>query len=67
VILMSLLTLSMNFSRHDDSVSWSNQLARCQHTTKSFTVPVQFDGTRADLWKGILVITPQTCRSLGYH
>ncbi len=64
LILMSLLTLSQNFSRHDDRVSWSYQLSRCQHATKPFTVPVQFDGTRADLWRGLLVITPQTCRTL---
>lgn len=67
LIVMSLLALSQNFSRHDDRVSWSYQLARCQHTTKTFSVPVQFDGNRADLWKGLLVITPQTCRSMGYH
>jgi hypothetical protein len=65
LILMSLLTLSQNFSRHDDRVSWSYQLSRCNHATKSFTVPVQYDGNRADLWKGLLVITPQTCRDLG--
>jgi hypothetical protein len=67
VILMSLFALSQNFSRHDDRVSWSQQLAQCQHTTKAFSVPVQYDGARADLWKGALMITPQTCRSLGYH
>lgn len=65
LIAISLLTLSQNFSRHDDRVSWSYQLSRCDHTNKSFTVPVQYDGTRADLWRGLLVITPQTCRSLG--
>ena len=67
LIVMSLLTLSQTFSRHDDRVSWSSQLARCESATRSFTVPVQFDGTRADLWRGLLVITPQTCQRLGYH
>jgi hypothetical protein len=66
-IVMSLLMLSQTFSRHDDLVNWSRQLARCQTTTKTFTVPVQFDGSRADLWRGLLIITPQTCRNLGYH
>jgi hypothetical protein len=66
-IVLSLLTLSQAFSRHDDSVSWSRQLAYCEKTTKSFSVPVQFDGNRADLWRGLLVITPQTCRNLGYR
>ena len=66
LIVMSLLILSQNFSRHDDRVSWSYQLSRCHHTTKPFTVPVQFDGSRADLWRGLLVITPETCRDLGY-
>ena len=67
LIVMSLLVLSQNFSRHDDLVSWSHQLQRCETTTRPFAVPVQFDGTSADLWQGLLVITPQTCRSLGYH
>jgi hypothetical protein len=67
VIVMSLLTLSQNFSRHDDSVSWSQQLARCQNATTTFTVPVQFNGSRSDLWRGLLLITPQTCRDLGYR
>jgi hypothetical protein len=66
LIAMSLLILSQNFARHDDRVSWSYQLSRCQYATKPFTVPVQYDGTRADLWKGLLVITPATCRNLGY-
>ena len=67
VILMSLLTLNQNFSRHDDLVSWSSQLHRCQNTTRSFSVPVQFDGHRADLWRGLLIITPHTCQRLGYR
>jgi hypothetical protein len=67
VILMSLLTLSQNFSRHDDLVNWSSQLQRCEKATRSFSVPVQFDGRRADLWKGLLIITPQTCHRLGYR
>lgn len=67
LIVMSLLALSLNFSRHDDRVSWSQQLPRCQNATTSFTVPVQFDGSRQNLWRGLLLITPQTCRNLGYR
>ena len=66
LIVMSLLTLSQNFARHDDRVSWSGQLARCAHATKPFKAPVQFDGTRQDLWYN-LVITVQTCHDLGYR
>ena len=67
LIAISLLTLSQNFSRHDDRVSWSQQLAHCQKARSSFSVPVQFDGSRSDLWRGLLLITPQTCHRLGYH
>lgn len=66
-IVISLFTLSLNFSRHDDLVSWSSHLAQCQHTTRAFTVPVQTDGKVADMWRGLLVITPATCRRLGYR
>jgi hypothetical protein len=68
VSLISLVALPWAFTRHDDQVSWSHQLAaRCERATKPFTVPVQRDGSRADLWRRLLVITPQTCQSLGYR
>jgi hypothetical protein len=66
LIVMSLLTLSQDFSRHEDSVSWSDQLARCRTATEPFPVPVQNNGVRADMWQRVLFITPQTCRRLGY-
>lgn len=66
LIVMSLLTLSQDFSRHDDSVSWSDQLARCRTASEPFPVPVHNNGVRADMWQRVLFITPQTCRRLGY-
>jgi lysylphosphatidylglycerol synthetase-like protein (DUF2156 family) len=65
VVVMSLFALSENFSRHEDAVSWSHQLEQCRTATNTFSVPVQFDGVRADMWKGLLQITPATCRRLG--
>ncbi len=67
VILMSLLILPQDFSRHEDRVSWSDQLERCQTAKGTFSVPVQFDGVTADMWQGYLMITRQTCRRLGYR
>ena len=58
--------LSQDFSRHDDSVSWSDQLARCRTASEPFPVPVHNNGVRADMWQRVLFITPQTCRRLGY-
>jgi hypothetical protein len=66
LIVMSLLTLSQDFSRHEDLVSWSDQLARCRTTSEPFPVPVQNNGVRSDMWLRVLFITPQTCRRLGY-
>jgi hypothetical protein len=67
MIVMSLLTLSQDFSRHEESVmSWSDQLARCRTAGEPFPVPVQNNGVRADMWLRVLFITPQTCRRLGY-
>jgi len=66
LIVMSLLTLSQDFARHDDRFIWSQQLARCKTANKPFSVPVQFDGIAANMWQGYLMITPQTCRHLGY-
>lgn len=66
LIALSLLLLAQGFSRHDDLVNWTEQLARCRNTTRTFTVPVQQTGSRLTLWKGALLITPDTCRRLGY-
>jgi hypothetical protein len=66
LIVMSLLTLSQDFSRHEDSVSWSDQLARCRTATEPFPVPVHFNGVASEMWLRVLFITPQTCRRLGY-
>lgn len=67
LIAMSLLSLTQNFSRHDEFVSWSAQLARCQTEAAPFDVPVQFDGLIADMWHQNLYIQPQTCQRLGYR
>jgi hypothetical protein len=66
LIVMSLFTLSQDFSRHEDRVSWSDQLARCRTATGPFPVPVQFNGVASEMWLGRLIIMPQTCRRLGY-
>jgi hypothetical protein len=66
MIVASLLALSSDFSRHEDPVSWSAQLARCRTAVGTFSVPVQFTGVASQMWQGLLVITPQTCRRLGY-
>jgi hypothetical protein len=67
LIVMSLLSLPQNFSRHEEFVSWSTQLARCQTETAPFSVPVHFDGLIADMWTDNLYIEPQTCERLGYR
>jgi hypothetical protein len=67
LIVMSLFALTQNFSRHEDPIDWSYQLARCATATKPFSVPVQYTGVRAQAWNGLLIITPETCRSLGYY
>ena len=66
VTAMSLLTVSLTFSRHDDRMNWSGDLTRRQNATKSFSVPVQFDDARADLWRGLLDVAPRTCHTPGY-
>ncbi len=67
LIVMSLLSLPQNFSRHQQFVSWSGQLARCQTETAPFSVPVHLDGLIADMWNDNLYIEPQTCKRLGYR
>ena len=67
LIVMSLLSLPQNFSRHEEFVSWSSQLARCQTDNAPFSVPVQFDGLITDMWHDNLYIQPQTCHLLGYR
>jgi hypothetical protein len=66
LIAMSLLSLPQAFSRHEDRVSWSSQLARCQTAGGPFPVPVHYTGVLSEMWNGLLVITPQTCHRLGY-
>jgi pimeloyl-ACP methyl ester carboxylesterase len=67
MIALSLLALPRTVTRHDDQVSWPAQLARCETTTGSFSVPVQFNGRLSDMWYGRLEITPGTCQRLGYR
>jgi hypothetical protein len=67
LVLVSLLSLSKDFARYDDSANWSAQLARCRTATGPFFVPVQYTGVRSEMWRDALVISPQTCRRLGYH
>lgn len=66
LIVVSLLNLSVEFSRHEPTVSWSDQLARCRTATRPFYVPVQFTGVVSQMWETALVISPATCRRLGY-
>jgi hypothetical protein len=67
VIALSLLSLTVDFSRHEPAVSWSAELARCRTATGPFYVPVQFTGDIGQMWARALVITPATCHRLGYQ
>ncbi|HTV10885.1 MAG TPA: hypothetical protein VME20_03410 [Acidimicrobiales bacterium] len=66
LIVLSFLCLQPNFSRHEPAVSWGAQLARCKGASTPFYVPVQFTGVPSQMWRTALVITPRTCRSLGF-
>lgn len=65
-IIVSLVGLNVDFSRHEKAASWSAQLAQCRTAQGPFYVPVQFTGTLSQMWRTALVITPATCRRLGY-
>ena len=67
LIIMSLFALSYDFSRHEDPVSWSDQLAKCRTATGPFPVPVHYNGVISEMWPARLMITPETCHRLGYH
>jgi hypothetical protein len=67
LIALSLVSLTVDFSRHEPAVSWSAELARCRTATGPFYVPVQFTGDVRQMWDNALVITPATCRRLGYQ
>lgn len=66
IIMLSLIALPQTFAKHDQQVSWSQELSRCSTTRGPFVVPVQYDGIRSHMWQNLL-IWPDTCRKLGYR
>ncbi|HTW10118.1 MAG TPA: hypothetical protein VME46_21630 [Acidimicrobiales bacterium] len=66
LLVVPLAALSLDFARYEPNVSWSAELAHCRGAVRPFYVPVQFTGELSQMWRSALVITPATCRRLGY-
>ncbi|HTV11637.1 MAG TPA: hypothetical protein VME20_07220 [Acidimicrobiales bacterium] len=67
LVVLSLVGAGYNYARYEPSVSWQAHLAACQDATGPFHVPVQFTGVVSQMWQDALVVTPATCRRLGYR